>query len=195
MSSTRPQGRRPGNAEVTRRQILDAARDLFSRAGFERTTIRGIARRAKVDPALVHHHFGTKEALFAVAHQLPDPRTVLEPILTGPPERMGEQLTRAYLELADAPGSPIVSLLRAAATNDRAARMTREFVERGFLATAEELLPTDQPRRRLALCATHLIGIVVGRIILRVPEMADPPIDTLVETVAPTIQRYLTGEL
>ena len=195
MSAARPPGRRPGDAEVTRRQILAAARELFSRSGFERATIRAIARRAKVDPALVHHHFGSKAALFAAAHELPDPRAVLEPIFTGPPELMGEQVTRAYLELADSPGSPIVSLLRAAATNDGAARMTREFVESGFLATAEALLPFDQPRRRLALCATHLIGIVVGRLILRVPEVADPTIDDLVELVSPTIQRYLTGEL
>lgn len=193
MSVTRPPGRRPGSADVTRSEILDAARHLFSEAGFEGATIRAIAARAEVDPALVHHHFGSKQALFAAAHELPDPRTVLEPIFTGPPEEMGEQLTRLYLTLATAPGSPVVSLLRAAATNERAAAMLREFVEEGFLGTAEELLPYPEPRRRLALCAAHLIGVVVGRTILQVNEMAEPTVEELVTAVAPTIQRYLTG--
>ena len=191
----RPQGRRPGSADVTRRQILDAARRTFAVAGFERATIRVIAADADVDPALIHHHFGSKESLFAAAHQLPDPRTVLEPILTGPQSDMGPALTRVYLEFAVGPSSPVVSLLRAAATNERAASMLREFIEHGFLATAEELLPFDQPRRRLALCAAHLIGIVVGRSIIQVPEMTGPSIDELVAIVSPTIQHYLTGDL
>ena len=195
MTPARPPGRRPGNADVTRQQILEAARASFAEAGFERATMRVIAGRAGVDPALIHHHFGTKESLCAAAHRLPDPRSALEPILTGPPAEMGERLARFYLQLASIPDSPIVSLFRAAATNDAAARMLREFIEHGFLAAAEDLLPYDRPRLRLALCATHLIGVVVGRSVLAVPEMAEPDVEELVTVLAPTLQRYLTGPL
>jgi len=195
MSSARPPGRRPGSADVTREEILTAARAAFGESGFERATIRAIAGRASVDPALVHHHFGSKESLFAAAHQLPDPETVLAPIFSGPTEEMGEQLTRFYLTMVAAPGSPAVSLVRAAATNEAAARMLREFLEQGFLGAAERHLDATQPRRRLALCGSHLIGVVFGRAILEVPELADPPIEDLVALIAPTIQRYLTSDL
>ena len=195
MSTARPPGRRPGSADVTRQQILEAARHTFGKVGFDRATIRTIARRAAVDPALVHHHFGTKASLFAAAHELPDPEAMLEPIFTGPPEEMGERLTRFYLSLVAIPGSPAVSLIRAAATNEEAARMLREFIEQGFLTTAERHLDATQPRRRLALCGSHLIGLVFARTILEVPELAEPGIDELVAIVGPTIQRYLTEEL
>ena len=194
MTRARPP-RRPGNADVTRHQILEAARASFAEAGFDRATMRAIAGRAGVDPALIHHHFGTKESLFAAAHRLPDPRTALEPILTGPTPEMGERLGRFYLQLAATPDSPILSLLRAAATNESAARMLREFIEHGFLGAAEDLLPYDRPRLRLALCATHLIGVVVGRWIVAVPEMAEPDLDELVGLLAPELQRYLTGPI
>lgn len=195
MSASRPPGRRPGNADVTRRAILTAARRTFGDVGYERATIRTIASRAKVDPALVHHHFGTKQALFAAAHELPDPETVLEMVFAGPPEEMGERLTRAYLGFASGPGSPIVSLLRAATSNEDAARMLREFIGESLLAAAEHHLTTAQPRLRIALCAGHLMGIVMGRTILQLPELAEPEIEDLVSTVSPAIQHYLTGEL
>jgi AcrR family transcriptional regulator len=195
MSTTRPPGRRPGSADVTRQEILGAARSTFGEVGFERATIRAIAERAAVDPALVHHHFGTKESLFAAAHELLDPTEVLEPIFTGPSEEMGEHLTRFYLTFIAAPGSPAVSLIRATATNEAAAHMLREFLEQGFLAAAERHLDATEPRRRMALCGSHLLGVVFGRAILKVPELADPPIEELVAIIAPTIQRYLTGEL
>jgi AcrR family transcriptional regulator len=191
----RPPGRRPGSAETTRRDILDAARRAFGESGFDRATIRAIAGLAAVDPALVHHHFGTKASLFAAAHELPDPTTVLQPIFEGPRAAMGERLTRFYLTLVAAPGAPALSLVRAAATHDAAARMLREFLEQGFLGAAERYLSADRPRRRLALCGSHLIGVVFGRAILALPELAEPPIEDLVAAVAPTIQHYLTGDL
>lgn len=191
----RPPGRRPGSADVTRRQIVAAARKVFGEVGFERATIRAIASVAAVDPALIHHHFASKQRLFAVAHELPDPIVVLTPVFTGPPGEMGSRLARAYLELMAAPGSPAISLLRSVATNDEAASMLREFLEDGALAIAEDLLPADQPRRRLALCAAHLIGLVIARSIVALPELAGETVDDLVSTVGPTLQRYLTEPL
>ena len=69
MVKRRP-GRRPGTAD-TRGQILAAARETFSEKGFDKATIRGIARQAGVDPALVHHYFTSKEGMFVAAMELP----------------------------------------------------------------------------------------------------------------------------
>src|SRR5215212_6895200 len=48
---------------TARARIRDAALEHFAEHGFERATIRGIARAAGVSPGLVRHHFGSKEAL------------------------------------------------------------------------------------------------------------------------------------
>jgi AcrR family transcriptional regulator len=68
-----PRGRRPGPTE-TREDILDAARDLFSQQGYEKASMRAIARRAKVDPALIVHYFSSKEGLLV---QLANPKAAV----------------------------------------------------------------------------------------------------------------------
>lgn len=49
----------------TRARIRDAAIALFGRDGYERTSVRAVARAAGVSPALVIHHFGSKDGLRA----------------------------------------------------------------------------------------------------------------------------------
>lgn len=44
-------------------RIRDAAIDIFGRQGFEAASLREIAREAGVSPALVVHHYGSKEKL------------------------------------------------------------------------------------------------------------------------------------
>jgi len=44
-------------------RILDAAEDLFSRKGFDATSIRAVTRHAGLNPAAVHYHFGSKHVL------------------------------------------------------------------------------------------------------------------------------------
>src|SRR5690606_9737899 len=103
----RGQGIRPGghpDGADTRTAILAAARRAFAEKGFDNATIRGIAREAGVDPALVHHYFGTKAELFATAMRLPvDPREVAATVLAGPREEVGERLVRCVLGLIAEP--------------------------------------------------------------------------------------------
>ncbi|HBS49614.1 MAG TPA: TetR/AcrR family transcriptional regulator [Rhodobacteraceae bacterium] len=49
----------------TRARILDAAERVFAQRGFEGASLRDIAAEAGVQVALVSHHGGHKEALFA----------------------------------------------------------------------------------------------------------------------------------
>src|SRR5271166_5335587 len=77
-------GRRPGSP-ATRSEILDAARGVFVEDGYDRASVRAIARRAGVDPALVYHYFDGKPALFVELLDLArDPREVMEAAVTGP---------------------------------------------------------------------------------------------------------------
>jgi AcrR family transcriptional regulator len=192
MSGTRRVGRRPGDPEVTKQAILTAARNRFGAVGFDRATIRAIATEAEVDPALVLHHFGNKQGLFVAAHELPiDPGELIAEVVAAPVGERGERIARAYLEIFGAPGSPALSLLRAAATKPDGAAMLREFIEDAFLRQAAELAGGADADLRLALVGSHLIGIVVGRELIGVTPLVERSIDELVVAVGPAIQRYL----
>lgn len=72
----------------TRARIFDAAEQIFAAHGFDAATIRDIAAAAGVQGALVHHHGGSKEALFAAvvarrAKALSDARTTALTALQG----------------------------------------------------------------------------------------------------------------
>src|SRR4029434_4340364 len=54
-------------SQRTRAAILQAAQELFATQGYERTTVRDVAARAAIDPAMVMRYFGSKEGLFARA--------------------------------------------------------------------------------------------------------------------------------
>lgn len=191
----RPVGRRPGDPETTRQAILAAARAQFGERGFDRATIRAIAADADVDPALVIYHFRTKRELFVAAHQLPvDPGPILAAIAAMPPATHGERITSMYLGRFAAPGSPTFSLLRAAATNEDAAAMVRSFIHTTLHEHGTALVTVPDPQFRLELVASHLIGIVVAREILGLPELRERPLHDIVAVVAPVIQRYLQGD-
>ena len=191
-------GRRPGNPD-TREAILAAAREAFAERGFDRASIRAIAANAGVDPALVHHYFGTKEQLFAATIDFPvDPREVFPQALAGGRDEVGERLVRLFLRVWDSPaGTAGAALLRSAVGNEWGARLLREFLTTQILRriVAElDLDPREAPLRA-ALVATQLVGVAMMRYIIKLEPLASAPPDAIVAAVAPTVQRYLTGDL
>ncbi|MET0418971.1 MAG: TetR family transcriptional regulator [Actinoplanes sp.] len=195
---TRRTGRRPGNPD-TREAILDAARAAFAERGFDAASIRGIAATAGVDPALVHHYFGSKDQLFLSAMKFPvDPGEVLPTVLSGDRDGIGERLVRTFLGIWDSPaGSAGVALMRSAVSNEWTARLLREFITTQVLRRVLDHLdvePAQLPLRG-SLVATQLIGLAMMRHVVRLEPVASAPPDTLVAMIGPTIQRYLTGPL
>src|SRR4051812_16013903 len=96
-------GRRPGPNQ-TRAAILDAARAAFAERGYDAVSVRAVARDAGVDPALVHRFYGSKERLFTAAMALPvSPSRLVETLLAGGAEGLGERLVRTVLGLFDTP--------------------------------------------------------------------------------------------
>jgi len=190
--SRRP-GRRPGTAD-TRGEILTAARRVFAEKGFDKATVRGIAREANVDPALVHHYFDTKEGMFAAAMRLPvSPDQIVPLLLEGPREEIGERLVRLILTVTAEPETreSMVALIRSAMTNEQAEKMFREFVTNALLFRVADRL--EVPHLRIEAAFAQLFGIVMGRYVLRLEPLASADPEDLVELLAPTIQRYLTG--
>jgi AcrR family transcriptional regulator len=137
--ASRPSGRRAGHSG-TREAILESARAVFAEHGYDRATIRLIAGRAGVDPALVHHYYGSKERLFAAAMQLPVvPSEVLAAALApgarDPGTPLGEHLVRSALGVWEnaALRARFLGLLRSAMTSEQAAAMLREFIAAAIL--------------------------------------------------------------
>ncbi|WP_405430676.1 TetR family transcriptional regulator [Micromonospora sp. NBC_00617] len=195
---TRRTGRRPGNPD-TREAILDAARAAFAERGFDAASIRGIAATAGVDPALVHHYFGSKDQLFLTAMNFPvDPGQMVPRVLAGDRDGVGERLVRTFLGIWDSPaGSAGVALLRSAVSNEWTARLLREFITTQVLRRVLDQLDVDPAELPLrgSLVATQLIGLAMIRHVVRMEPVASADPETLVAAIGPTIQRYVTGPL
>jgi AcrR family transcriptional regulator len=185
-------------ASDTRDRILAVARDLFARNGFENTSIRSIAAGAGVDAALVHHYFGTKTQLFAAAIHIPiDPMTVIGPLREVPVEEIGHVLPSLLLPLWDSEmGKGFIATLRSLLAGSDVS-MVRSFLQ--DVITVEVGGRVDDPpgtgHIRVQFVASQLVGVVMARYILELEPFRSLPVDQVVETIAPNLQRYLTGEL
>jgi AcrR family transcriptional regulator len=189
-------GRRPG-APDTRADILASARALFAARGFAGTTIRAVAADAGVDPALVHHYFGSKADLFVASLALPvDPRAALAPVADGDADGAGERLLRTMLSVWDDPDHRLALVATVRGLLDPSG--PRLFAD-GFLAVVigpvGRALGIDHPDRRMALVASQVVGVLLLRYVLQVEPLASMPAEAVVATYAPTLQRYLTGPL
>lgn len=190
-------GRRPG-APNTREDILIAARQQFAEAGYRGATIRGIAAAAQVDPALIHHYFGTKRDLFVTVLDFPiTPDKILEILGQGGRERVGEQLMRTFLAVWDEPEARdrMRIMLRTAVTDEQAARMLREFIVDAILEPIAHDLGADDTALRATLVASQLFGLALARFVIGIEPLASASHDRLVAAYAPTIDRYLTGNI
>jgi AcrR family transcriptional regulator len=190
-------GRRPGEP-ATRERIADAARRLFADRGFDRTSVRAVAAEAGVDPALVHHYFGTKQRLFLEAVEFPiDAVRSLELLSVDDVDGVGERLVRFALQLWDDPVvlPRLLGVLRSAVTDAEAARMLAVLFTRQGPVQLVLALGADRPDLRAELVGTQLVGLAVARHVLRVEPLASADHETIVAAIGPTMQRYLVGDL
>ncbi len=190
-------GRPPGPSD-TRERILVRARELFARNGIDKTSIRAIAADAGVDAALVHHYFGTKTQLFAAAIHIPiDPMTVIGPLREIPVDRIGYVLPSILLPLWDSElGKGFIATLRSIlAGND--ASLIRSFLQDVIAVEVGSRVdsPPGSGRIRVQYVASQLVGVVMARYILELDPFRSLPVEQIAETIAPNLQRYLTGDL
>jgi AcrR family transcriptional regulator len=192
----RRRGRRPGGGD-TRAELLAAARVEFAQRGYEGATVRMIADRAGVDPAMVNHWFGGKESLFTEALQLPiNPAVVMAEIVPGDPERLGERMVQRFLTIWDQTGGgPMAAVLRSIASHEDAARMLREFIGNVMVKRIVATVAPDRPDLRAGLVGSQLFGMGLVRYVLKLEPLASADHATVISAVAPTLQRYLTGPL
>ena len=193
MTAPRRTGRRPGDSGA-REAILREARQSFGSAGFSGTTIRGVARAAGVDPALVHHYFGTKDELFAASLELPfDPSVVVPALLAEGMDGLGERVVRTFVGVWDAtPGQgPLLALLRSAVSDERAAESLRDFVTRAVIGPLTRAAAPEGAELRASLVASQVVGLAMARYVVRLAPIASASVDELARMVGPTLDRYL----
>lgn len=187
-------GRRPGGAD-TRAAILEAARKSFAAKGYDKASMRGIAREAGVDPALVHHYFeGGKAALFVETLEVPvNPAELIGQITAGDPDRLGWRIVETFLTVWEPPErrDALVALVRSSMTSDEAARMLREFLGREVFGRVAASTGAPDPQLRGALAASQVLGLVVGRYVVRLPALVEASREELVERLGPVLQLHL----
>lgn len=179
-------------------RILTAAREAFADTGYAGTTIRSIARAADVDPALVYHYFGSKEALLDAATD--PPQRWLEGVAATwatPVDRLGEALIRLMLGAwADDEIGPVLrAILQTAAHEATTREKLRRVVESSLLGVSQ--LGDDDADRltRGGLISSQLMGLAMVRYVWRIEPVASMTDDALVAAVAPTLQRYIEHDL
>jgi AcrR family transcriptional regulator len=190
-------GRPPGTSD-TRDRILASARELFARNGIDKTSIRAIASGAGVDAALVHHYFGTKQQLFVAAIRIPiDPMQVIGPLRETPLDELGLKLPSLLLPLWDSEmGSGLIATLRSLLAGSEVS-LVRSFLQEVVAVEVGGRVddPPGSGRIRVQFVASQLVGVVMARYILELEPFKSLPVQQVAETIAPNLQRYLTGDL
>lgn len=180
------------SAEETKAVILAAARERFAADGYDRATIRAIAKDAAIDPAMVMRYFGNKEGLFAAAVdfdlELPDLSDV-------PRERLGETVARHFVERWERDEALII-LLRAGVVDESVAERMRTIFAAQLAPVVTKLDPDPRSAPiRAGLAASQILGMALCRYVLAFPPLAGMDRQQVVEWIAPTVQTYLTAEV
>ena len=196
-NESRRSGRR-GASSTARDDVARAAVEVFAERGYDNAGLRQIADRAAVDPALISYFFGSKAELFVEVVGLPfRPADVLPGILDGDPEGIGERLATFIVRaLADTTRrDTIVGMIRSAASHEAAAAMVRDRVTRELLLPIASHLGADNAEVRAGLAMSQVVGFAFARHVVGLEVLHAASEDVLVAALAPTLQRYLAGDL
>lgn len=197
-TASRRRGRRPRTESAdTRDRILSVAREEFSERGYDKTSVRGIAKAAGVDSALVHHYFGTKEQVFAAAIEVAFAPALHAPeaLADGPLDGVGERLTRFIFGVWENPTTrtPLLAILRSAVNNETAAAVFRRLVASQLLRRVAAQLDAPDAELRAELAAAQLVGCAMMRYVIKLEPLASADVEQVIARVAPVVQGHLTG--
>lgn len=171
------------DAGRTRQRLLDAASELFGTRGYERTTVREVAQRAGVDPALIGRYFHGKLGLYIAALRQRHGEAPAPLVETA---RLVELLSRP----ATLGAGPIFSAA-VLAHPDPAAREVAEaeLTARLVAPLARHWADRQEPGLRAEVAAAAVVGIVLARAAGTFTELsaAEP------EHLARTVQALLAG--
>ncbi len=193
--AARGRGRRPG-AGGTREEIARAARRQFAELGYPGTTMRGIAREAGVDARLVGHFFGSKQQLFVSVVELPfDPDQAFAELLAPGVDGLGVRVATFLVDMLESPRgqATVTGMVRAAASEERAAVMVREVVTERMLMPLVRRVGGSHAALRAGLLGSQVVGLTFARYVVGVPALVEASREELVAALAPVVEHYLAG--
>jgi AcrR family transcriptional regulator len=179
-------------------RIVSAARDEFVDQGVSGTTFRAIARRADVDPALVHYYFSSKEALLDAATTPPpefleNTKAAISAPLAIRGQRIVEQVMRSWA--APETGHILRATFLCANVDEMTREKLRASMSSSFISATAERLPQEDRLVRAGLVSSQIIGLCWLRYIWELEPLATMTEGELVLFLAPTLQKYLGGRL
>lgn len=190
-------GRRPAGSG-TREAIAAAARRLFAEQGYRRTSLRGVAAEAGVDPRLVLHFFGSKQALFVSVVDLPfEPADTFDRLLASGAPGVGRRLATFLVSILEDPdrNSVVTGMVRAAASEEDAVQMIREAVTERLLTPLAQRVGREDAQFRAGLVSSQIVGMVMARHVVGLDPLVRATGPQLVGALAPVFEHYLTGDL
>jgi AcrR family transcriptional regulator len=182
--------KKPLRSQPTRDRILEAARLIFGRDGYDHATIRGIAAEANINPAMVMRYYRNKETLFAAVTEF---KIDLSAYADVPKSRLGETMVRRVLELWDNPatGASRRAMLLTAMSNEAARVKFLEQTRSQYAELLKQFGTTKQGASAAVLIGTQILGLQVSRYILRLPEIVSQSHEFLIREVGRTLQSYM----
>jgi AcrR family transcriptional regulator len=152
----------------TEAAILEAGRELFAEIGFERTTIRAVAARAGIDPALVMQYYGNKEGLFAAAARWQvDHKQLAGATLAEIPQTALDDLFTGFEDPATRDSN--IALLRNCLTHQTALGIIRDDVMCETQAMIASTIGGDEAELRAGLLGAAMMGLTLARYLLELP--------------------------
>lgn len=144
------------DAAATKEALLDAARRMFAERGFDRTTVRDIAKLAGVNQALLFRYFGSKEKLFKAVMN----RAGQEQLAHTPPERLLETALRSMLspDHAEVSTHSLLAFVRSVGNDSAGAAAGRQLGEQYVRALAT-LTDADNAELRADLALAWIVGV------------------------------------
>lgn len=187
-----PPQKRTRAPEVRRAAILEAARAAFAEQGFAKTTIRDVARRAKVTHGLVIRHFGSKERLFLAA--VPSSQNLMAEV-AGDPKTLPTRVAQAYVRRMSTSGGsdPFVALIRAVASGEEAAQRLFAGMQADGLEMYRHVIPGPDLEARVSSVGSYLIGVTFSRYVVKSGPLAEMSEKELVRHLVPNLRTILLG--
>ncbi|OZM83074.1 TetR family transcriptional regulator [Pseudonocardia sp. MH-G8] len=171
---------------------------MFAAMGYEKASVRHIARHAEVDPALVLYFFRSKQNLFheSVLQSL---QALIPPpaVFAAGPELVAAPLLEHVLSQWETPRGreTLLAVMRSALTHEDAADELCRFFETTLLTQLRESIDMPDADLRCTLVSSHLVGLTMMRYVLRMGPLAALAATEVVRLVAPVLQHYISADL
>ena len=179
-----------------RRVVLDAARAVYVRQGYAKTSVKVVAAAAGVAPDVVRRYYNSRDELVGAVLRLPtDPASAVAQLMAPGIDGLGERLVRFTLQMLGEPETRelIANMVRYGAGAAKATASLREFLETAIIDRIATALRVPDARMRVTLATSYLLGVATTRYVMRMEPLASASEDEVVRLVAPAVQAALAG--